>query len=244
MISVVTVCYNSKYELIKTIESLRNQTSKDFEYVIVDGNSNDGTLEVIKTNSDIISSFISEKDNGIYDAMNKGISIVNGEYILFLNSDDTLDDNFIEEIYNIITQYKPDFIYSSVTANFGKKLKTYIPPIIDSSFKFDRMPFPHPGFIVKRELYYSIGEFNIKYKYASDLDWMLKLLLDTSLIGIRNLKAKANYTIGGVGNSLESLFESIKIFKKYNISKVTLAKMFLIGLIKLVYLKYFRETKL
>jgi hypothetical protein len=106
------------------------------------------------------------------------------------------------------------------------------------------MPFPHPGFIAKRELYSSIGEFSTKFKYASDLDWMLKLLLDTSLIGIRNLNAKANYTIGGVGNSMESLLESIKIFKKYNISKVTLSRMFFIGLIKLVYLKYFREAKL
>jgi glycosyltransferase involved in cell wall biosynthesis len=244
MISVITVCFNSKFQLIKTIDSLRNQTSQDFEYIIVDGNSNDGTLEVIKDNSDIISSFISEKDKGIYDAMNKGISFVNGDYILFLNSDDTLDDNFIEEIYKIISQYKPDFIYSSVSANFGTKTKTYTPPIIDNSFKFDRMPFPHPGFIAKRELYSSIGQFSTKYKYASDLDWMLRLLLDKSLIGIRNLKANAFYTIGGVGNSMKSLLESIKIFKKYNISKVKLARMFLVGLIKLVYLKYFCETKL
>jgi glycosyltransferase involved in cell wall biosynthesis len=244
MISVITVCYNSKPQLIKTINSLKNQTCKDFDYVIVDGNSNDGTLEVIKENSDIISTFISEKDNGIYYAMNKGISIVNGDYILFLNSDDTLDDSFIEEIYNIISHYKPDFIYSSVRANFGKKTKTYIPPIIDSSFKFDRMPFPHPGFIAKRDLYFSIGKFNTKYKYASDLDWMLKLLLDTSLVGVRNLKSKANYTIGGVGNSIESLLESIKIFNKYNISRLTLARMFLIGIFKLFYLKYFRAKEI
>ena len=98
IISVITVCYNCNFEIVKTIDSLKSQTCKDFEYIVIDGNSSDGTLNTI-VHSDIVDKYVSENDSGIYDAMNKGFDMSTGDYIVYLNADDIFEDNFIEEIY-------------------------------------------------------------------------------------------------------------------------------------------------
>ena len=99
-LSIITINYNNREGLRKTIESVVNQTCQDFEYIVIDGGSTDGSAEVIKEYSDKIDYWVSEKDNGIYDAMNKGIDKAKGEYCQFLNSGDDLYDNYvIEQIY-------------------------------------------------------------------------------------------------------------------------------------------------
>ena len=241
MITIITVCYNCKSQLNKTILSLKNQTDKNFEYIVIDGYSNDGTLDVIKSNLDIINLFISEKDNGIYDAMNKGIQLANGEYISFLNADDTYDVDFIKSCNEIIYQKSIDYIYSSVYAIKAKSKKKYIPKLIDINFSFDRMTFPHPGLVVKKNIFNEIGKFDQNYKYASDLDWILKLVSNSNFLGCRNENSFVNYTIGGAGNSIKSLNETIKIYSKYNKSYFFKFKTFTIGILKLIYIKTSNE---
>ncbi len=237
MIGVITVCYNSKDQLLKTIKSLRDQSNQQFEYLIVDGNSNDGTIEVINNNTDIITKYISEKDRGIYDAMNKGLKLTNCDYVTFLNADDTFDKDFISSCYDIIKNSEPDYIYSPVYAINGNGKKKFIPEIIDENFKFDRMPFPHPGLVVKKKLFNEIGLFDLNYRYAADLDWILKLIYTKKYIGFRNDNSFASYTTGGAGNSLKSLKESINIYRHYNSSIYFRFKAYLIGYLKLLYIK-------
>ena len=96
LISIITVCYNSEKTISRTIESIINQTYKNIEYIIIDGKSDDKTLEIIDNYKNNISKIISEKDNGIYDAFNKGLNICNGDLIGFVNSDDILTPNALE----------------------------------------------------------------------------------------------------------------------------------------------------
>lgn len=97
--TVITVCYNSEKTIQRTLQSIKDQTYKNIEYIIIDGSSTDKTLEIISNYKDIIDVLISEPDNGIYDAMNKGIRLATGNYIGFINSDDYYADNIFEE-YN------------------------------------------------------------------------------------------------------------------------------------------------
>lgn len=112
-ISIITIVFNGKDEIEKTIQSVINQSFNDCEYIIIDGESSDGTLDVIKKHSSKISKIVSEKDNGIYDAMNKGISYANGEWLCFMNAGDTFADDFVlERIFNMQIDGDTKFIYS------------------------------------------------------------------------------------------------------------------------------------
>ena len=97
--SIITVCYNSEKTIERTITSLRNQSYQNFEYIIIDGGSTDSTLEIIKKNLDVVSILVSEKDEGIYDAMNKGIDLASGEIIGIINSDDWYENDTLENIF-------------------------------------------------------------------------------------------------------------------------------------------------
>ena len=99
-ISIITINYNDLKGLQKTFNSVVNQSNKDFEYIVIDGGSSDGGKEFLEQNSDKLAYWISEKDSGVYNAMNKGIKAAKGEYLLFLNSGDFLvDDNVIEKVF-------------------------------------------------------------------------------------------------------------------------------------------------
>ena len=112
--SIVTVVLNAKKDLIDTISSLRKQKFKNFEYIVIDGGSTDGTKEVITNNLDIINKWISEKDSGIYDGMNKGINLCEGIYIGMLNSGDKYMPDGLNIINNYLKNNNHDFIFGSV----------------------------------------------------------------------------------------------------------------------------------
>ena len=112
--SIITVVLNAKEDLANTIESLRNQKFKNFEYIVIDGGSTDGTKELILENLDIINIWKSEKDLGIYDAMNKGIKLSNGNYIGMLNSGDKYTTDGLNIIFNYLNKENVDFIFGTV----------------------------------------------------------------------------------------------------------------------------------
>lgn len=116
-ITVVTVCYNAVDTIENTILSVLNQTYDNIEYIIIDGSSTDGTVDIIKKYADKIAYWVSEPDNGIYDAMNKGIDIATGDYINFMNAGDGFYDN--EALSNLMP-----FIKNNVSVIFGKSIKT------------------------------------------------------------------------------------------------------------------------
>ncbi|AJI46845.1 glycosyltransferase [Francisella philomiragia] len=112
--TVITVCYNSERTMQRTLQSIKDQTYKNIEYIIIDGGSTDKTLEIISNYSDIVNILVSEPDNGIYDAMNKGIKLATGDYIGFLNSDDYYTNDIFEEYNNVLVNKSYDFVYSNI----------------------------------------------------------------------------------------------------------------------------------
>lgn len=180
-VSIVTITYNSEKTLKDTIESVISQTYKEIEYIIVDGNSSDKTIEIVNSYRDKISKFISEKDNGIYDAMNKGIRLARGDIVGILNSDDIYFDKYVIE--NVVKKFKQsgvDSIYGDlyyVEENDLNKVVRYwkSSAFREGSFAKGWHP-PHPTFFVKREVYEKYGLFDFEMKVSADFELMLKFL--------------------------------------------------------------------
>ena len=173
-ISVVTVCYNAAETIEQTMQSVINQTYENIEYIIIDGGSTDGTVEIIKKYADKIAYWVSEPDKGIYDAMNKGIKVATGEWIGFLNSGDFyLDSNVLSSlIYKSLSYKHPDVIYGYTVYSFkyGKFVGRKLPL---SKFR-KTMPFGHPSTFVRTELMKE-SLFDCSYKIAADYNFLYNL---------------------------------------------------------------------
>ena len=180
LISIITVCFNSDRTIKKTIQSVLNQEYNFFEYIIVDGNSSDSTLQIINDfNLDKRISVISETDNGIYDAINKGINKANGEIISILNSDDFYYDHSI--LSKIVAGFseETDLVYSDICfINKKQKISRYFSSKYFNKyfFYFGMMP-PHPSIFVRRKLYENYGLYKTTYRIAADFEFFLRVFL-------------------------------------------------------------------
>jgi glycosyltransferase involved in cell wall biosynthesis len=171
--SVITVTLNSKKTILRTLKSINNQIFKKFEYIIIDGSSIDGTLDIIKKNLNHKKILISEKDNGIYSAMNKGILLAKGEYIIFLNSDDWLNKNTLKNVFNFIKNNNyPDIVYGNARFYNNKKF-IFESKANLSNIKFN-MSLLHPSIYIKKHIIKKFL-FSEKYLISSDYDQILKL---------------------------------------------------------------------
>ena len=170
VISVITISYNCKLDLVKTVNSVISQKYENIEYIIIDGNSKDGSVEYLEKNSDVISFWLSEPDDGIYDAMNKGLSFINGDYHLFLNAGDIfVGDVISEEILNNCPAYISCYYH-----NLFHRIKQ-IKPVY---FKF-RIPYNHQGIIFESKgiTYSKVNKIADDYQYYIDHGYKtLKLL--------------------------------------------------------------------
>lgn len=165
-ISVITVCYNADQCIEKTILSVINQTYKDIEYIIIDGGSNDGTLDIIKKYSTKITSWISEPDKGIYDAMNKGLKKVTGDWINFMNAGDCFTDkDVISKLFTTPISQNIKFIYGDI--NFIHKNQHIHIHALKPKYIKNRMPCSHQALFVRNM---EDITFNLKYHIASDYD--------------------------------------------------------------------------
>ncbi len=189
-ISVITITYNSAATLEQTINSVLDQNYKDVEYIIVDGGSTDNTLQIIKKYKNSISKFISEKDSGLYDALNKGLALATGDVIGILHSDDFYIDNTILGKYaNTFIKNNSEAVYSDLfyvnKDNTNKVIRKWKSGNYkSSSFLHGWMP-PHPTFFVKRSVYEKYGKFNLDFKHSADYELMLRF--------IHKHKIKINY---------------------------------------------------
>ena len=213
-ISIITVSFNSVKTIEKTILSVLNQTFKDFEYIIIDGGSTDGTVDIIKKYNDKISYWVSEKDNGISDAFNKGIMASSGEIIGIINSDDWYEPNAIEEVINKYSPFKYD-IYISKIRYWINNEKNLILTQNNSKKVLNSLYSPklnHPSTFITRKAYNEIGLFNTKYKYAMDYDLILRLYKSGYNAHILD-KIISNMKTGGVSCSSdkETYWEILKI---------------------------------
>ena len=204
---------NDKY-LEKTIKSVIGQKNKDFEYIIIDGGSKDNSLQIIKKYKNKINYFISERDRGIYDAFNKGMSLARGRFICIVNSDDILKKNALNIIKKYIDQNsKIDFIFGSVKKHWGV-LHGYRPEKIKYSWGF--YSSHSTGFYVKRESAKKIGLYNLKYKYHADYDYFYRMIVKKKMKGIATKKSEivGIFRRGGFSSKISyrrSFLEELKI---------------------------------
>lgn len=172
-ISIITICYNSDRFIEKTIKSVTNQSYRNFEYIIVDGHSKDNTINIIKQYEDKVTKWISEPDRGIYDAMNKGIKMATGDWIIFMNSGDNfVDNNVLSSIFDKAVDEKTLIIYGNVINDWGtykEYKKAY--PLKTISY---RMPFCHQAAFVRRAVLIE-NQFDLSYKYAADYNQFYNL---------------------------------------------------------------------
>lgn len=172
-VSVITVCYNAEFGIEKTILSVLNQTYSDIEYIIIDGASTDGTIDIIHKYADKISYLVSEPDGGIYDAMNKGIKIATGEWINFLNAGDTFYySTSIENAFSHDVLPEIDVLYGYQVHNYeyGKFVRKRLP----LTFFNSGMPFGHESSFVRAEVMKRIG-FDTNFRIAADYNFFFKL---------------------------------------------------------------------
>jgi glycosyltransferase involved in cell wall biosynthesis len=179
-ITIITVCKNSERFLDETIKSVINQTYKNIQYIIIDGNSTDATVEIIKEHLASISFWISEEDSGMYDAINKGLKLSTGNYILILNSDDVLAHNeTIRNIVQAIDNERLDYYYGNIIkSKNGKYKKVKLFPVSFPQLLLSTHGtfVPHPCFLISAKLNNELNGYDPQYKYASDYDYILRAL--------------------------------------------------------------------
>jgi len=171
-LSIITINRNNSDGLKRTIESVVCQTFRDFEYIVIDGASTDGSVEVIKQYEDKITYWVSEPDSGIYNAMNKGIEKARGEYCLFLNSGDSLIGNTIlEKVFNL--NVSEDILYGDLMVIESKKKweKTYPDKLTFEYFLKDTLS--HPSSFIKKKLFETAGKYNETNKIVSDWEFFI-----------------------------------------------------------------------
>ena len=217
-VSIVTVVYNAQDVLEKAILSVLNQAYDNIEYLIIDGKSTDSTVEIIKKyDNNII--WISEPDNGIFDAMNKGLKISTGDWMLFLGADDTLEPDGIQNLINHTND--ADIVYGNTHLIFknGQKRKQFSDPVECIKHK---MIAAHQSFIVKKKVFDTIGNFNLEYKLSADYDFMIRAYLSNHTFKKIN-EFVANYNIyGQSSNIIQNTQELYNIHKKYKFKRVGL----------------------
>lgn len=214
LITIITVSYNSAKTIERTIQSVISQSYQNIEYIIIDGMSTDGTTDIIAKYNDDIYYWISEKDNGVYDAMNKALALSNGFAIGILNSDDWYES---EAVYKVVEHMQSmpavDIIHGllrfiDLNGNADSIVGHY------SSF-LNRGMIEHPTCFIKKSIYNLVGDFDLKYKSAADYDWMLR----AEAMGANFLlipEVITNFRRGGLSDSDHGFLEELQIKKRNN----------------------------
>lgn len=220
--SVITITYNAEKVLEKTIQSVEKQRQHypNIEYIIIDGASNDRTMEIVKRYHATMARVISEKDNGLYDAMNKGISLATGDYLCFLNAGDIFhEENTIDKVVRTLDGSEfPDIIYgeTAIVNKDGEFLymrRLKAPSSLNWKSFRNGMLVCHQAFYVKREL---AEPYNLKYRFSSDFDWCIRMMKKAKTLHPTRLIV-IDYMNQGLtsDNHMSSLIERFRIMIKY-----------------------------
>lgn len=211
-ISIITVCYNSANTIEKTILSVKKQTYKNIEYIIVDGNSKDKTVEIIQNHEEEISKWISEPDKGLYDAMNKGVAMATGDLVGILNSDDVFNsDSVIEEVVNFHQKYNIEASVGNIVQHKenGKIVRLYSSkywsPI---KLKIGFMP-PHPSIFFKRDLFDKFGNYDLGFKIGADYELITRFFLKNNINWKYSGITTTAMLVGGLSSSGSSSYKLI-----------------------------------
>lgn len=203
-LSIITINYNNLSGLKKTIESVLHQSYVNFEYIVIDGNSTDGSKEYIQGLSDKFSYWVSEKDSGVYNAMNKGIIKATGEYCLFLNSGDYfVDAGILQQVFK--SDPKADIVYGDMLLEDANNHRTLSPqPSILTFEHFLSSTVWHPVSFIKRSLFTTYGLYNEELKIVSDYDFFLKTII-VHEVSYQHLPiAISVYKVDGISSAKEN----------------------------------------
>jgi len=232
LITIITVVKNGEATIERCIKSVLNQNYNNLEYIIIDGKSSDGTKDIINRYKNHITKIIIEDDNGIWDAMNKGIKNANGEIVGFLNSDDYYFDNVLETVNIYFSKNNIDFLFGSVQKY--KLMHGYRPWLIDWSFGF--YTSHSVGFFIKTKIHKDVGLYDTKF-ISADLDFFYKLISINKKIGLSSKKNEifGKFEKGGFSskiNYVEHLEDLNKIRINNGQNKIFVYFLFLIKIIK------------
>jgi glycosyltransferase involved in cell wall biosynthesis len=223
MFSIITVCYNAVDTIEKTILSVKKQGFKDYEHIIIDGGSVDGTIEIIDKYRNNFSVVVSESDNGIYDAMNKGVSFAKGHFIAILNADDYYLDNIFEMIFSKIEEsnlYKNVVYYGNLVVFDYKIDDGYIVKPLSANKLSEFMCLNHPSCFVSKDLYETFS-YNTEYKSAADQDLFLRFMRKN---GIRLMYTDLEITAMKKGGESSKFLSILEIWKVQKNNKVNTLK--------------------
>lgn len=205
-ISIITVVYNGEKTIRDTLESVLNQTYPDLEYIVIDGNSSDSTLQIIQSYGDRIHRVVSEPDEGIYDAMNKGLRIATGEIVGLLNADDLYaNPNVLTEVARKFTETQAEAVYGDLVYiaqdDLTQVRRTWKAGTYRAgNFLWGWMP-PHPTFFLKKECYLNYGDFRLDMRSAADYELMLRMIHKNGIKLSYIQKTLVRMRVGGVSNS-------------------------------------------
>ena len=215
-ISIITVCYNSETTIRDTLESVKKQDYLDIEYVIIDGGSTDNTLNIINDYGEIITKVISEPDNSLYDALNKGLVNVTGDVIGFLHSDDFFSSiTIISQLVSKINNDNLDGVYGDLQYvdkdNTNKIIRFWKSCEFKPNLLREGWMPAHPTLILKKEVYLKHGVFDKSFKIAADYDFMLRIFKDSNLKFGYLPKVVIKMRVGGASNrSLKNIIKKSK----------------------------------
>ena len=233
-VSIITVCFNSKNGLKKTIQSVSEQTYKNIEHILIDGGSTDGSLEILKRTKDII--YLSEPDQGLYDGMNKGLLKSKGDVVGFLNADDVFFD--VNTIQSIVTEFKKNKSIDGIYGNLlyvdeaGKITRRWISEEFKKkSFEMGWHP-PHPTLYVKSHLYQN-KSYRLDLPVCADFEMMLQLFEK----GETQWKYMNRYLVKFMGNGLSSSWPS-RLSSAYQIYQVLIQNGSKLSFLKFLWRRY------
>jgi glycosyltransferase len=219
LLSIITVSFNSAKTIEETINSVLSQKNELIEYIIIDGGSTDQTMSIVEKHKNNIDVVISEADQGIFDAMNKGVAVANGKFISFINSDDYYKKNCLGKIIAILQQKEFDLLYGDlVYINAQREVQRHW---VSGQFLIKKLRLlwvpPHPSSFINRELFINLNGFNTKYHLAADYDLFLRALNNIGLKVYYLSEIIVNMRIGGASNaSLSNIFkQNIQIANAY-----------------------------
>ncbi|MBF2708228.1 glycosyltransferase family 2 protein [Flavobacterium soyangense] len=215
-LSIITINYNNLEGLQRTIESVLNQTWKEFEYIVIDGGSTDGSAAYIESQSENIDYWVTEQDNGIYNAMNKGILKATGEYLLFLNSGDCFfSQTVLQENYNLIVNNDLIYFDLQVIGTTETFIKKYPDELLFSYFINDTLP--HPATFIKASLFDKIGLYDESLKIVSDWKFFIESICKFNCSYLRIDETLSTFYLDGLSSDPQNkvlIFEEKQNFLK------------------------------
>ena len=233
-VSLITVCFNSTDTIEDTIKSVLSQNYKDIEYVVVDGGSTDGTLDIINRYKGNISKVVSEPDKGVYDAMNKGIRLSSGDIVATLNSDDMYaDETIVSQMAEFIKNNDLDAAYGDLVYvdhnNTNQVTRFWKPREYKRRSFCSGWVIPHPTFFCRKEIFEKYGYFNEKFQVAADFELLLRFI-ERHQINVGYLpKVIVKMRIGGKANVLRGIIRGNReIIKSFRLNGLHLSPWFFI----------------